>query len=88
MSNCQIVSTPSNPYVHLELNLDDLHANFPYKETVGCLLYALIISRPDIIHAINCIAKYIDNPSTIHVILVKQIFQYLYGTVDFRIVYT
>ena len=88
MSNCQIVSTPSDPHVHLELNLDGPHADFPYKEDVGCLLYALVICCPDIAYAISCVAKYVDNPSNIHVTAVKRIFRYLHSTADFRIVYT
>ena len=87
ISNCQIVSTLFDPHVHLELNLDGPHVDFPYKEAVGCLLYALVICCPDIAYTVNCVAKYVDNPSNIYVTTVKWLFQYLHGIVDFGIVY-
>lgn len=52
-----------------------------YKEAIGTLQYAAPISRLDISIATGKHARYTENYSLIHGVGVKQIFQYLYGTV-------
>lgn len=48
-------------------------------------MYAAVVSRPDIAHAVNKLAQYSSNPSRIHWNLAKCILQFLYHTRDRRL---
>ena len=34
----------------------------PYSNSVGCLTYAIVCTRPDISHAVGVVSKYMENP--------------------------
>ena len=34
----------------------------PYTNAVGCLMYAMVCTRPDISHAVGVFCKYMENP--------------------------
>ena len=34
----------------------------PYANSVGCLMYAMVCTRPDISHAVGIVSKYMTNP--------------------------
>lgn len=60
-------------------------ANTPYREAIGSLLYLATITRPDISYAVNYLSRHCSKPLTSHWKMVKRIFQYLKGTVNFGI---
>ena len=33
----------------------------PYANSVGCLMYAMVCTRPDISHAAGVVSKYMEN---------------------------
>ncbi|KAJ0037349.1 hypothetical protein Pint_22828 [Pistacia integerrima] len=47
----------------------------------------LTSTRPDIMHAVSLISRYMENPTEIHLLAAKRIFRYLKGTADFGILY-
>ncbi|XP_047249970.1 secreted RxLR effector protein 161-like [Capsicum annuum] len=49
------------------------------------LIY-LIAVRPDIIHVVGLISKFIENPKELHLLAAKMIFRCLKGIVDFELV--
>src|ERR1700737_415945 len=63
--NVNVVSTPSDPHVHLSSPLpDDCDSsipNFPYQEIVGSLLYLATHSRPNIAQAVSVVSQYATN---------------------------
>lgn len=61
--------------------------NIPYKEAVGSLLYAATHTRPDISFSVNCLSRYMDNPSPDHWSAVKRVFRYLKGTMSKSLTY-
>ena len=40
----------------------DYISHLPYANTVGCLMYGMVCTRPDISHAIGVVSKYMENP--------------------------
>ena len=64
--DCIFVSTPADPHVHLSLQSDDSECNapisVPYKEVVGCLMFASLFTRPDISYAMHTVAKHAKCP--------------------------
>jgi hypothetical protein len=57
----------------------------PNQQVVGCLMYAMVLTRYDINYAVTKCAQYSKAPRQSHWIVVKRIMQYLRGTIDFGI---
>ena len=62
-------------------------AEVPYASVVGCLMYAMVCTRPDLAHAVSQVSKYMSKPGRQHWEAVKWIFRYLRGTVGHGIVF-
>ncbi|KAE8678885.1 Serine/threonine-protein kinase Nek5 [Hibiscus syriacus] len=62
-------------------------AKVPYSNAVGCLMYAMVCTRPDLAHAVSQVCKYMSKPGKQHWDAVKWIFRYLKGTVGHGIVF-
>jgi hypothetical protein len=37
-----------------------------YASAVGCLMYAMVYTRPDLAHAVSTISRYMTNPGREH----------------------
>ena len=59
----------------------------PYANVVGCLMYAMVCTRPNISHAIGVVSKYMANTGKEHWNAVKWVLQYLRGTSDYCITF-
>jgi hypothetical protein len=59
----------------------------PYANAVGCLMYAMVCTRPDLVHAVSMVSKYMANPGKQNWNAVKWIFRYLKGTIDYGITF-
>jgi hypothetical protein len=92
LDTANTVSTPADTHTHLQANLgpDDLPlpASVPYREAVGCLMYAMVLTRPDIAYAGSKVAKFTNQPHQSHWTAVKRIFRYLSGTLHMGISYS
>ena len=87
MKDCNLVNTPSEFGMKLNKNnrgkkVDDTL----YKQIVESLMY-LMATRPDIMHVVSVISRYMECPIEIHFLVVKRIFQYLQGTKEFGLFY-
>ena len=60
--------------------------NTIYKQTVESLMY-LTATRPNIMHVVSVISRYMVCPTEIHLLAAKIIFRYLQGTKEFRLFY-
>ena len=59
----------------------------PYANAVGCLMYLMVCTRPDISHAVSVISRYMADLGKEHWNVVKWIFRYIIGTCDFGILF-
>ena len=69
MSNAKPVSTPlakdfnhsvdQCPKTDVEV---DYMSKVPYANVVGCLMYAMVCTRPDLAHVVSQVCKFISNP--------------------------
>jgi hypothetical protein len=91
MTNCKIKTTPGEPNSRLSKKdcPDDADADieYPYRQVVGSLLYALH-TRPDIASAVREVSQFMCNPGNPHVIATKRILRYLKGTMSLELKYT
>ena len=94
MSNAKAVSTPLANHFKLsseqcpktDREIEDM-AKVPYASAVGCLMYAMVCTRPDLAHAVSQVCKYMSKPGRRHWEAVKWIFRYLKGTVGHGIIF-
>lgn len=59
----------------------------PYRELVGCLMYACLTTRPDLAAAVNFFSQYQSCPTDEHWAYLKRILRYLRGSLDVGLVY-
>ena len=62
-------------------------SNFPYRQMVGSLMYALIGTRPDLAVAVSVVSKYLDKPKPIHCELVRNIYRYIRANLNLTLFY-
>jgi len=89
MEEVNVLHISTDPQHSLDPNLSEsLKAGeVPYRESVGSFLYLSQITRPDINFAVNLVSRYLEKPLTIHWNMVKCIFKYLKGTLNYGLIY-
>jgi hypothetical protein len=76
------VITPFDASMKLYLNTGRVVDQLEFARVIGCLMYAMTCTRPNIAYAIGKTSRYTSNPSRIHWIL-----KYLKTTINYRIWY-
>jgi hypothetical protein len=94
MENAKLVSTPLANHFRLSTSQcpktveeTEYMSKVPYASAVGCLMYAMVCTKPDLAHAVSVVSKYMANPGKQHWDAVKWIFRYLKGTTDYGITF-
>ncbi|CAL2237091.1 unnamed protein product [Prunus armeniaca] len=91
MQEAKVVSTPLAAHFKLSGQQcpkseeeQQVMEKVPYANVVGCLMYAMVCTRPDIAQAISVVSRYMGNPGKQHWDAVKWILRYLKGDLDKR----
>ncbi|CAM8974082.1 unnamed protein product [Rhodiola kirilowii] len=61
--------------------------NVPYSNAVGCLMYAMVCTRPDIAHGVSLVSRHMANPGKYHWHAKKWLLRYIKGTLGKGLVY-
>jgi len=77
-------SQPKSP--HLSPALLTPAEKTKYCKMIGCLMYATIMTHPDITFAVSTLSQYLNAPHITHLQAVTQIFHYLAGMKDFKFI--
>lgn len=88
MEDCKPISTPMVTKCKLS-KIDespDVDQTM-YRSMIGSLLY-LIASKPDIVQVVCMVARFQSAPKQSHVNVVRRIFKYLQGTLDYGLWYS
>mmetsp|Transcript_4038 Transcript_4038/g.13496 ORF Transcript_4038/g.13496 Transcript_4038/m.13496 type:complete len:138 (-) Transcript_4038:835-1248(-) len=64
-----------------------LHDTKNYASIVGSLIYISITCRPDITQAVSRVSRGMHGPTEQHVVLLRELLQYLNGTKGLKLVY-
>ena len=59
-----------------------------YRQAVGCLMYLMNCTRPDLAFSMSVFSRFLSNPGPRHWTGIQQVLKYLKGTTDFGITYT
>ena len=95
MNNAKPVSTHLANHFRLSTNqypkIDDEAKDMSkvlYASAVGCLMYAMVCTRPNLAHVVSVVSKFLSNLGRMHWDAVKWIFRYLKGTTDYDIMFS
>ena len=87
MGNTKVVNTPLPSHLKLAKEMcpktqeeEDKMSKVPYASTIGCLMYDMVCTRPDIAHAVGVVSRCMSHPGIEHWNTIKWILRYLRGT--------
>lgn len=66
MKDSKHISTPADSYAILNKSCEEGSVEFPYRQAIGSLMFAAIVTRPDISYAVGEVSRYMDNPKPPH----------------------
>ena len=76
-------------YARLYASKDEpVMMDVPYKELVGCLIYIMVCTRPDVAFAVSCLTSNFSNPKQVHWETAVRCLGYLVSTNSFGLSYT
>nr|GFB45332.1 zinc finger, CCHC-type [Tanacetum cinerariifolium] len=75
--NFSPVNTPMDRVEKLKPNTSKHVDQFEYSRSIGCLIYAMISTRPDIAYDVGRLSRFTSNPSRQHWKAIIRVFKYL-----------
>ncbi|GJW48338.1 zinc finger, CCHC-type containing protein [Tanacetum coccineum] len=86
--DCTPVSTLIDTSEKVMPNNGQAVSQLEYSRVLGCLMYAMTYTRPDIAFVVGKLSKYTSNPGTQHWQAIQRVLKYLKKTMDYRLTYT
>ncbi|GJT99385.1 zinc finger, CCHC-type containing protein [Tanacetum coccineum] len=83
-----LVSTPMHTSEKLMPNNGQVVSQLEYSKVIGCLMYAMTCTRPDIAFDVGKLSRYTSNPGTQHWQAIQWVLKYLKKTMNYRLTYT
>ena len=65
-SDCIPASTPFDPNINFVKNIGNPISQLEYAKVIGCLMYVMTCTRPDIAYAVGRMSRYTSNPNDMH----------------------
>ncbi|GJV64286.1 hypothetical protein Tco_1475114 [Tanacetum coccineum] len=87
-SKCTPVSTPMDTSEKLMPNNGQAVSQLEYSRVIGCLMYAMTCTRPDIAFVMGKLSRYTSNLGTQHCQAIQRVLKYLKKTIYYRLTYT
>ncbi|GJR34106.1 zinc finger, CCHC-type containing protein [Tanacetum coccineum] len=75
--DCSPVSTPMDPVEKIKPNAGKPVDQLEYSRAIGCLMYVMTSTRPDIAYAVGRLSRFTSNPSRQHCQAITRVFKYL-----------
>nr|GEU56619.1 zinc finger, CCHC-type [Tanacetum cinerariifolium] len=83
-----LVNTPMDTSEKLMPNNGQVVSHLEYSKMIGCLMYAMTCTRPDIAFAVGKLSRYTSNPGIQHWQAILHVLKYLKKTMDYSLTYT
>jgi len=89
MMECKPAKTPMemNPEKFEDVEGEIVIESKPYRELVGCLMYLMLTTRPDLSTAVNFYSRFQSNAKLIHWKGLKRILRYIKGTLNYGLLF-
>ncbi|GJZ16253.1 zinc finger, CCHC-type containing protein [Tanacetum coccineum] len=84
---CGPVSTPMEAGIKLVPHMGKPVNKLEYSRAIGCLMYAMTSTRPDIAYAVRKLSRFTSNPSNHHWEAIIRVFRYLKKTMNYGLSY-
>ncbi|GKA60709.1 hypothetical protein Tco_0760116 [Tanacetum coccineum] len=78
--DCTLVCTLMDTSEKLVPNNGQAVSQLKYSNVIGCLVYAITCTRPDIAFVVGKLSRYTSNPSTRHWQAIQRVLKYLKKT--------
>ena len=87
MADCKPRATPSEmkPSSYDSEKTGDSSDELKYREIIGSLVYAMTCTRLDLSYIVTKLSQHLSCPDNGDWILLKHVFQYIQGTLDFKL---
>ncbi|GJV76161.1 zinc finger, CCHC-type containing protein [Tanacetum coccineum] len=85
--DCTPVGTPIDTSEKLMPNNGQAVSQLEYSRVIGCLMYAMTCTRPDIAFVVGKLSRYTSNLGTQHWQAIQRVLKYLKKTMDYRLIY-
>ncbi|GKA88588.1 zinc finger, CCHC-type containing protein [Tanacetum coccineum] len=85
--DCSLVSTPKDPVEKLKPSTGKPVGQLEYSREIGCLMYAMTSTRPDIVYVVGRLSRFTSNPTRQHWKEITRVFKYLRCTKDYGLSY-
>ncbi|GJU88994.1 hypothetical protein Tco_1301417 [Tanacetum coccineum] len=86
--DCTPVSTPIDTSEKLIPNNAQTVSQLKYSRVIGCLIYTMTCTSPDVALVVGKLSRYTSNPDTQHWQAIQRVLKYLKKTIDYRLTYT
>ncbi|GJR49979.1 zinc finger, CCHC-type containing protein, partial [Tanacetum coccineum] len=80
--DCTLVSTPMDTSEKLMPNNGQAVSQLKYSRVIGCLVYAMTCTRPDIAFDVGKLSRYTSNPGTQHWQAIQRVFLFGGGAIS------
>src|SRR5436190_9876806 len=89
LENAKGSNIPADPHASFDLNKrsNTSFEKLPYRQLIGCLMFAAIVTRPDIMFAVSFLSRFLTNFNSDHWNAAKKIVRYLKETKNYGIQY-
>ena len=88
LENCKPCPTPIDHKLKLTtLDKNEDETDKPVRELIGCLMYLMLGTRPDISYAINYFSRYQDRARNETWVYLKRLLRYVKESIDLSLVY-
>ncbi|KXJ83029.1 hypothetical protein RP20_CCG009471 [Aedes albopictus] len=87
MEDCSPISTPMENRLKLPKGEESKRTSKPYRELVGCIMYASLTSRPDLAATANYFSQFQACPTDEHWVHLRRVLRYVKGTLDLGLIY-
>lgn len=85
MIDCKPISTPLEN--RLTRGIEEQRTSKPYRELVGCFMYASLTTRPDLSAAVNYFSQFQSCPNENHWVHFKRMLRYVKKTLDVGLIF-
>lgn len=83
MLNCKPRSTPAEQKLESDEDEEEVDSK-SYREIIGSLVYAMVLTRPDICWIVTRLSQFLSKPRRSHWTAAKHVLRYLKGTLDYE----
>lgn len=87
MTNCKTRDIPIPSKLYLSGVNNEFNEELPYRELIGCLMYIMLGSRPDLCYAISYFSRFQNSYNSEHWRNLKNVLKYLNKTKDYGLEY-